>query len=258
MKRKQRCAALLLALIMGMSLVTAAAEGAEDILKPFVLNHGDRNSRKIAITVDDGYEPEYYWEDVALCREYGITMTFFPIGKALKEEDREHWKDALDAGCEIGSHTDAHIRLGLGTPWETIWSLGHFQQTLDEVLGFHYEVRWMRPPYGNIDDENGNSHAIRTAIEVFGYDHIVRWDVSQTKAKEAIKKVQNGSILLFHTRKKDTDCLKELIPMLLEKGFEPVTVSELFGFDPPETGTELYVYDAEVYRERGQKRINGK
>ena len=30
---------------------------------------------------------------------------------------------------------------------------------------------------------------------------------------------------------------------LLEAGFEPVTVSELFGFDPPETGGEIYVYD---------------
>ena len=46
--------------------------------------------------------------------------------------------------------------------------------------------------------------------------------------------------------------------MLLEAGYEPVTVSELFGFDPPQTGPDLYVYDREVYRERGRKRIEGK
>ena len=59
----------------------------------------------------------------------------------------------------------------------------------------------------------------------------------------AIHKVQNGSILLYHARKKDYECLEALIPMLLEDGFEPVTVSEMFGFPMPEPGGELYVFD---------------
>ena len=62
-------------------------------------------------------------------------------------------------------------------------------------------------------------------------------------AAKAIEKVQNGSILLYHARHKDYVCLETLIPQLLEAGFEPVTVSELFGFPPPETSEELYVYD---------------
>ena len=81
------------------------------------------------------------------------------------------------------------------------------------------------------------------AIRTYGYEHIVRWDVSQTNAQIAITKVQNGSILLYHARHKDYVCLETLIPLLLEAGFEPVTVSELFGFPPPETSDELYVYD---------------
>ena len=40
-----------------------------------------------------------------------------------------------------------------------------------------------------------------------------------------------------------------LVPRLLEAGFQPVTVSELFGFDLPETGGELYVYHKEDYLE---------
>ena len=81
------------------------------------------------------------------------------------------------------------------------------------------------------------------AIRTYGYEHILRWDVSQTDAAKAIEKVQNGSILLYHARHKDYVCLETLIPQLLEAGFEPVTVSELFGFPPPETSEELYVYD---------------
>ena len=81
------------------------------------------------------------------------------------------------------------------------------------------------------------------AIRTCGYEHILRWDVSQTDPAKAIEKVQNGSVLLYHARHKDYVCLETLIPQLLVAGFEPFTVSELFGFDPPETSEELYVYD---------------
>lgn len=36
-----------------------------------------------------------------------------------------------------------------------------------------------------------------------GVEHLVLWDVSQTDPDKAVRKVQNGSILLFHARPKD-------------------------------------------------------
>ena len=43
--------------------------------------------------------------------------------------------------------------------------------------------------------------------------------------------------------------LEKLIPILQEQGYEMVTLSELFGFDPPETSEELYVYDRKNYED---------
>ena len=87
------------------------------------------------------------------------------------------------------------------------------------------------------------------AIQKYGFEHIVDWDVSETvDLKKALKATQNGSILLFHSKKKDTLFLEKLIPELLERGFELVTVSELFGFEPPETGEALYVYNKADYQ----------
>ena len=74
--------------------------------------------------------------------------------------------------------------------------------------------------------------------------------MSETNAEKAFPKVRNGSILLYHARKRDYTCLTELIPRLLEAGFEPVTVSELFGFDPPEQGGKPYVYNLDDYRKK--------
>lgn len=62
-----------------------------------------------------------------------------------------------------------------------------------------------------------------------------KWDVSRTAPALAIGDVQGGSILLYHTNPKDIECLKVLIPQLLEQGYTPVTVSELLGLPPVET-----------------------
>ena len=104
----KKCLALLLCLcaITGY----ACAESNEELLQEFVLNHGDRNIKKVAITVDDCYKSATEWikRDVELCKEQGIVMTFFPLvyTGCLEEKYREMWQSVLDAGCEIGTHTN--------------------------------------------------------------------------------------------------------------------------------------------------------
>lgn len=222
----------------------------EEVLSHFTLNHGSRLDKKIAITMDDVFETEWVWKSVELCRQYGITMTFFPIGRSLKDEDRDNWIDLLNAGCEIASHSSFHGQFHNIGPWIAIGRLGKFQEWLDRTLGFHYEVRWFRPPFGSIATGTGDTQAMATAIKTYGYEHIVRWDVSNTDPDKAFEATQNGSILLYHARKRDYNCLVNLIPRLLEAGFQPVTVSELFGYPPPETGDELYVFD--IYKHVGK------
>ena len=243
-KRLRRLAAVLLALTLLVSS-SVAEKSTEELLGSFVINHGSRESKKIAITMDDVYEREWVWKAAELCREYGITMTFFPIGINLKEEDRDNWIAVLDGGNEIGSHSYSHHTFRDIESYTALSQLGKFQERLDRVLSFHYQVRWFRPPYGKVRGSN-----VFRAIRTFGYDHGVRWDVSETNAAKALPKVRNGSILLYHARKRDYTCLTELIPRLLEAGFEPVTMSELFGFDPPERGGELYVYNLDDYRKK--------
>ena len=252
--RLRKGMALLLCMCALAAVSCAAAEGDGDPLAPFVLHHGDRNSRKIAITVDDCYESAVEWilRDAELCREYKIGMTFFPLvyTGCLDEKYRDVWQTVIDSGCEIGTHTNRHVKLGNRDYWGAIGGMGRAQEALDKTLGYHYEVRWLRPPYGNIGKGTHMTESqVKKAIQTYGFDHIVHWDVSETvDLKKALKSIQNGSILLFHSKKKDTLFMEKLIPELLEQGYELVTVSELFGFDPPETGGELYVYDKANYQ----------
>ncbi len=241
-------AGVLAVLLLTVCTGTAFAEAPAG-LENFPVRYGDRESKKIAITMDDANRLEWVWKTVDLCRQYGITMTFFPIGVNLHEEDRENWQKLLDAGCEIGNHTSWHESLPQKTPRDIVYTLVMFQQSVDQTLGYHYEVRWLRPPYGNLQNEAGSMMDVMRVCKQVGYSHAILWDVSEMRsASQAFERTQNGSILLFHAKEADYACLEELIPMLLEAGSEPVTVSGLFGYDPPPTGSEVFVYDPATYR----------
>lgn len=200
---------------------------------------GDREQKKIAITVDDCYETNHVLAAIELCEEHEIPITFFPIGNALKYADGELWQRVVDTGCEIGNHSWGHKDLTGLTDRQIRFQMLRTQQKLDGLLGYHYPMQVMRPPYGT------TSKQVAAAVASVGYLSVVKWDVSQTDASKAIHDVQNGSILLYHARAKDIRCLKTLIPRLLDDGYECVTVSELLGFDAVVPSEEIYIYEKE-------------
>ena len=202
-----------------------------------VVRNGSRDEKKVAITMDDCYNRIHIASAVALCQQYGVPITFFPIGKALKYADRPLWQSALNAGCEIGNHTWGHKTLTYLSVGETSFQMLRIQEKVDAMLGYHYPMQVMRPPAGKTNSK------VLQAIGKTGYSYAVKWDVSQTDLKRIQKEIQNGSILLFHGRQKDIKCLEQLIPWLLEQDYECVTVSELLEMESVATSTNLFIYN---------------
>lgn len=228
MKTIQKIACLVLAVFLAPIFPAKAVEAG------YTVFHGDREQPRVALTVDDCYNIDHVQAVIDLCREYNVPVTFFVIGKALKVKDREVWQSALDAGCEIGNHTFSHARLPDLNRDGIISQLTRTQSRLDEVLGWHYVMQVMRPPYGRLsaDPSHKSDLWVVEAIEDAGYVHAVRWDVSQTDPDKALRDVECGSILLYHANPKDIRCLTRLIPNLVEAGYECVTVSELLSPAP--------------------------
>lgn len=231
MKTKQilRCLA---AVLLSILFFTHAAKAVQ---AGYTVFYGDRTKPQIAITVDDCYNMDNVAEILDLCEQYDIPITFFVVGKALKMADQAHWQRALDLGCEIGNHTWSHPRLPSLNRGEITQTLTKTQEKLDKLLGFHYGMQIMRPPYGSLSEDSSKKSDLWVVetIEKAGYLHAVCWDVSQTDPNKALKQVENGSILLYHANSKDVRCLTKLIPDLLDKGFTCVTVSELLGLPEP-------------------------
>lgn len=216
---------------MGMVLEMASAEG-------ITLRHGPREEKNIAVTVDDCYNTHNLREIVSLCEAYCLPMTFFPTGNTLKYADGPLWQRILDAGCEIGNHSWGHKNLTGLSRRQIEFQMLRTQQKLDEMLGYHYPMQVMRPPYGKT-----NKRVAETVSSV-GYLRVVKWDIDSTEPEKVLNKVQNGSILLFHANGADVRCLKKIIPRLTEQGYTFVTVSELLGLDAVEPSEEIYRYDS--------------
>ncbi|MEA5015186.1 MAG: polysaccharide deacetylase family protein [Candidatus Limiplasma sp.] len=211
--------ALLLAMLLPLS---CSAETAD------TYRFGDPEVRKIAITVDDCRNMAVLESMLDLFKEEGISATFFVIGNALKEKDSALWQRVVAEGHEIGNHTYSHADLSHRNRRAILWQLRETEETLDRVLGFSYQMRVMRPPYGRV--------AIRGTLGPIleaGYERVILWSVSQTDPDTAFAQIKNGSVCLYHTNPKDLRCLQKLIPRLKAEGYEMVTVSELFGFEAP-------------------------
>lgn len=209
--------------------------------KGFVVRNGDREAKHICITVDDCKNQEYLYLTFELSQSLEVPFTFFPSGYALKDEDAELWRSVIAAGCEIGSHAYAHDYLPQMTSYGILSTLLRSQERLDAVLGFHYDMQVMRPPYGCLESETMPRSTVLSMIERAGFLKAVLWDVSDTNPKTCADRVQNGSILLFHAEKVDYNCMKEVLPQLLEDGYEFVTVSEMLGLPENEISSTPYV-----------------
>lgn len=239
MKHYARMIMRLLLAYTGCLIVLLAASSAETVFRADNVRHGDRSLPRIAITIDDCYNIDHVISAIELCEEYEVPVTFFVIGKALKFADGPVWQRALDAGCEIGNHSWGHVQLTQQTARKIKFHMLRAQQKVDEMLGYHYPMQVMRPPLGK------SNKKVEEAVAAVGYPFVVRWDVSQTDPKKALKAVENGSILLYHANVRDIRCLETLIPQLIENGYECVTVSELLGLAPVVTSPEIYIYQPE-------------
>ena len=216
-------------LMTALCLMLVASTALAALPENFVVRNGDRDVKKVAITVDDGWDLDYLRKIHELSVELDFPITWFMVGTQFRPEDKELWEDILAHGSEIGNHTWKHSRLLKFSMSNGDTQVRLMQERVDEVLGYHYPLRLLRPPYGEYKNKEKNFLPI---FQKYGVEKVVLWDVSQTDPHKAFKATKNGSILLYHTRKADFECLKVLIPMLKEAGYELVTVSELLGLEP--------------------------
>ena len=139
----------------------------------------------------------------------------------------------LAAGHEIGNHTFTHGRVAALNEATLAEEIGRCEDALEELC--EYRPHLFRPPEGALTE------ALMRCTEPGDY-RVVLWsldtrDWDNKNADEIVacvlQRIKPGDIILMHDyigrKSKTPEALERLLPELLRRGFEPVTVSRLLG-----------------------------
>lgn len=102
----------------------------------------------VALTFDDGPDPQTTPLILDTLRDRGVKATFFVVGRQVAENPAL-LRRIVAEGHTIGNHTYEHADMsGLSTR-QMRDELRSTQEAVDEALGYHHPMALMRPPYGN-------------------------------------------------------------------------------------------------------------
>lgn len=180
--------------------------------------------KKVALTFDDGPNPDYTETLLSGLKERQVKATFFLLG-AECEKFPDIVKKIDADGHLIGVHSYEHVNLSNLTDTAAIEQVDKTNQILYELTGKYAE--YIRPPYGcwkcNLDYET-------KMIEVLWDVDPLDWktDNSDVIAKRVIDKVGENDIILLHDASESSvNASFKIIDAMQKKGYTFVTVEEL-------------------------------
>ncbi|GEM_PF-1361187 len=204
-----------------------AVEKLRPVQPPEIYRHGSRSSRKVALTIDDGWVEDRELLDIL--DMYGIRCTVFLPGKVVAA--RPAWVKSLsDRGFEVANHSYSHRLLTYMSDAEIEDDVGKAQKIITRVTGRTYP--YFRPSGGAVDERVLRVLArmgyivIMWENDVLGYwkDRPMETQLAYIRAHRA-----NGNIILSHfgSALRTAQVLRIIIPEMLAEGYQFVTVTEL-------------------------------
>ncbi|MFF2449028.1 polysaccharide deacetylase family protein [Neobacillus sp. NPDC058068] len=150
----------------------------------------------IAITFDDGPNPEYTPQLLDLLKKNDVKASFFVVGAKVKKYP-EIIKRMNEEGHTIGIHHYEHISSWILSPFQLKKQLRMTEQAIMECT--NEKVMFYRPPWGHF---NLFSLLVSKQYKVVLWSHIFG-DWKEAKGKHGLTKqlqqaTEPGSILLLH------------------------------------------------------------
>jgi polysaccharide deacetylase family sporulation protein PdaB len=201
--------------------------GYSSKLLPIYSTQLPEGTKAVAITFDSAYGSDQAIPLLDILDEYGVKATFFLCGIWV-EDNIELTKEISKRGHEIGTHSQTHPDMAKLSKESITKELTDSANLIKQTIG--KEVPLFRPPFGSYNDR-----LIKTATEL-GY-YTIQWSADSIDwkgysatniAERVLKKVQPGSITLFHTDAKHVlGGIRIVADKLKKDGYEFRTVSDL-------------------------------
>lgn len=186
----------------------------------------DPSRPMVALSFDDG--PSKTTSKILdVLEKHGGRATFCVVGSRVNS-----YSDTLrrisSLGCEIASHTWDHKNLTKLSAEEIKRQLLSTQKAVKDICAS--KTRILRPPYGAVNDTVKKvCQELDMAIANW-YIDTEDWKTRDAKktASAILDHVQDGDIILCHDLYPSTgEAMESVIPALIERGYQLVTISEL-------------------------------
>jgi poly-beta-1,6 N-acetyl-D-glucosamine synthase len=202
--------------------------------------YGAQNPKKIALTFDDGPNPDFTPKILDILKKEKVHATFFVTGVNI-ENNIPIIKRIYNDGNEIGNHTFTHPNLEITSKNREIMELRSTRLLIESITG--HSTLLFRPPY-NTDAEPKSLFQIKSLAIAHDEDFISvtsfidpnDWEedvAADTIVARAIQQIHLGNVILLHDaggeRTQTILALPRIIEYYKKHGYEFVTVSDLMG-----------------------------
>lgn len=184
----------------------------------------DEQVKKVALTFDDGPNPDYTGMLLDGLKERGVRATFFVLGSEV-ELYPQLVRRANEEGHLIGVHAYKHVNLRQLSDAEAVEQIDRTNGAIYRATGQY--ASYIRPPYGCWKEDLDYEVQM---VEVL-------WDIdprdwattsSDLVVQRVLNEVEEDSIILLHDASESSvQAAFTIIDALQEQGYTFVTVEEL-------------------------------
>ena len=219
---------------------------------------GRVKANEVALTFDDGPDPEWTERIAAVLRQHEVPAAFFQTGEQVRRNP-EVAADLHDQGFELGNHTQTHADLDTIPTWRRDLELSLTEAEIAGATGVR--PRLMRPPYSSTTAAlTADQHDILLGLAREG--HLIALSSFDSEdwrrpgvdaiVRNATPTPGEGGVILLHDgggdRSQTVAALERLIPALKERGYRFVSLSEVAGI--PRSELELRASESEQVQGR--------
>ena len=225
-----------LGVTLGAVGVAAGRSPAVGAVRTHRLGYGHVATRRaaVALTFDDGPDPQFTPTVLDLLAAHHARATFFVVGTRVQEHP-DLVRRAVAEGHEVGNHTLAHERLDRLDRAGVRAQLEGGAATLTALdLGPSARPRMVRPPFG-FEGPASRAELLAGGWEVARWNgclerHLLRDPVGDGAARLAAG-ARPGDVLLAHDggadRTTTVDALPDLLTALAHQGLAVTTIAAL-------------------------------
>ncbi len=214
-------------------------EHFETLPSPYVITRYGASSKKIALTFDDGPDPQTTAKILDILKEKKVPATFFVIGSEVEKNPALVAREYRE-GNDIGNHTFTHPNISdISMKWLNM-EVAATSRIIESVTGHNSYL--FRPPFAE-DSEPETPDEVKPIEEINNLGYVTvgmqidpkDWENPgvQNIVDTAMSQVHvgKGNVVLLHDGGGDRQQTLAALPLLIDKlkseGYELVTVGTL-------------------------------